>query len=275
MAAGATRELSGRTGRMVYAPVVPDELAAGWLEEYGAWFEDDAQLAVVERKTPLGRVVAKRELPRGWKGSLVRVHARPFRSPAAFHLGRELLSTGLLTPEPLACVTSRTGEPPRACLIARHAAGLDPWGFVQNEPPSGEPTALRELVAALAAALARLHAAGFRHRDLKGPNIIVRRSEEGSIEVLWTDLESLERPRIVTDGVRVRDLARLGMSFDSARARRAGVRADAWPTFVQAYLERARRRTPVAEELARFLVRTQRWASARIERNVVRGRPVA
>ena len=270
MAAGATRELSGRTGRMVYAPVVPDELAAAWLEEHGAWFEDDAQLAVVERKTPLGRVVAKRERPRGWKGSLVRVHARRFRSPAAFHLGRELLDTGLLTPEPLACVTSRGGEEPHACLIARHAAGLDPWRFL-----SDEPSALRELVAALAAALARLHATGFRHRDLKGPNILVRRSEEGSIDVLWMDLESLERPRSMTDGVRVRDLARLGMSFDSARARRAGVRADAWPTFVQAYLERARRRTPVAEELARFLVRTQRWASARIERNVVRGRPVA
>lgn len=275
---GLVRELRRESGSILFTAVVPDEVATRWLERHEAWFdgeEDD----VVRVSTELGDVVAKREQRTGLTGSLVRVGARRLRSLDAFHLGHELLEAGLATPEPLACVTAPAG--PRACLITRHVEASGPWRFLIGERPDpdpaepADPATLDELLSVLAKAMARLHAAGFRHRDLKEPNLLVRRDEDGEPEVLWTDLESLARPRVISDATRCRDLARLAMSFASAHARRAGLRADAWPRFVDAYLRFARQREPDRDDVGRFLARTRRWSERRIERNVVKGRPIA
>jgi len=278
---GLVRELRRGAGGILFTATVPEEVAASWLDRHETWFEGEAD-DVVRVSTPLGDVVAKRERPSGWNAPLVRVGARRLRSLHAFRLGHELLEAGLATPEPLACVTEHAQAEPSACLITRHVGAPGPWGFLAGEctAPEGpaDPAnreALDELLSCLARAMASLHAAGFRHRDLKEPNLLVRRDDDGTPEVLWTDLESLARPRVISDTIRCRDLARLAMSFASAHARRAGIRADAWPRFVHAYLRIARQREPDREDVGRFLERTRRWSQRRIERNVVQGRPIA
>ena len=275
---GLVRELRRGSGSILFTAVVPDEVATSWLERHETWFEGEED-DVVRVSTELGDVVAKREQRTGLTGSLVRAGARRMRSLHAFRLGHEMLEAGLATPEPLACVTDPTE--PRACLITRHVDASGPWRFLIGESPDpdpaepADPATLDELLSALARAMARLHAAGFRHRDLKEPNLLVRRDEDGEPGVLWTDLESLARPRVISDATRCRDLARLAMSFASAHARRAGIRADAWPRFVSVYLRFARQREPDREDVGRFLERTRRWSQRRIERSVVRGRPIA
>jgi tRNA A-37 threonylcarbamoyl transferase component Bud32 len=150
-------------------------------------------------------------------------------------------------------------------LVTRLVDGVGPW---QIAPP-----ALEDLLPCLAAGIARLHAAGFRHRDLKASNLLVRRSRP-HLELVWIDLEGLTWRGTVELHLRARDLARLCTSFSSAEARTAGVRADAWPALVRFYLECALGRTPETEELEKLLTRTRAWSDRNIRRHLATDRPV-
>ena len=264
------------TAIRILAPSLSAELGRDWARHWPRWFgpqrvvlpraPEKEHLALVE--TALGRVVAKREVPEGWKRSLSALRARPLRSLAAFRAAAALLARGLETPEPLAVLETRGFGACEAVLVTRYVEGCGPWDFLQR---GGGPERLAET---LAHALARLHAAGFRHRDLKASNLLLREQESERLVLVWTDLEGLRHLGSIPPLFRARDLARLSMSFQSAQARAAGVRADDWPGLVNIYLRATLGRDPSPAELGRFLERTQRWAEGAIRRNLARGRPV-
>ena len=272
----APRELSSASGRVLYAPELGEARAREWLDAHPGWFVDGAPVPgaegaehLVRVESPLGPLVAKREVPRGWKASLVRTGVRPLRSERCFHLARELLWAGIATPEPLACIT-RSGR--EACLVTRYVEAWTPWTYLLRGGASGR---VHELEETLARTVARLHARGFRHRDLKAPNLLTRSAPGGGVEVLLVDLEGASRSAAITESIRVRDLARLCTSFESAAARLAGVHADSWPRVVRHYLKTALGRSPAEEEVGSFVQRTRSWSTRHIERNLVRGRPIA
>lgn len=276
--AGRIASIVDRDRRIDFAAAVAESLAREWLEEHTRWFgrgrdpvpgaENATALALVE--SDLGPVVAKRERPPGWKRPLVLLRTRAFRASRAFHLGRALRSAGVATPEPLAVIAHEGRE---AVLVTRYVEARDPWTFLLAG--SGDPADVQALERALARTAGHLHSRGFRHRDLKAPNILVRRDAKGGIEVQLVDLDGASRVPSVTRAMRARDLSRLCTSFESAAARLAGVHADSWPRLVRHYLEEARGRAPAADDVDELVRRTRRWAEKHIERNLIRGRPIA
>jgi tRNA A-37 threonylcarbamoyl transferase component Bud32 len=269
---GAVARLRSAGARGVFAPCVPGELAGEWLVQSPRWFgparvpvpgaEAHPHLARID--SPLGPLVVKREPASAWRSGLARLPAplsRGARAARAFELGRAFRSAGIGTPEPLAWIEART--PSRAhLLLVREAQGESPWRFLAARPSAA-------LVEALARAIAELHARGFRHRDLKAPNLLVR-EEEGALRVVFLDLDGAARVRRISRVARARDLARLAVSFRSAAARSAGLRADAWPALVEAYA-----RAAGAIDAGALLAWTERWARAHVEANLRRGRPIA
>lgn len=269
---------AGRTAAVLAAPGVPAELLADWCRDCAGWFRPRVplprapgkpNLALVE--SPLGRLAAKVETPRGWKRALAAARARPLRSLRAFHSGHALLRCGLATPEPLAVLVRRDPTRPQALLVTRYVEGQGPWDWLAG----GRAPA--PLVEALARGLARLHAAGFRHRDLKASNLLLRAAAVdpgGAGEVVWTDLDGLRFLGTLPLFLRARDLARLAMSFESAVAREAGVRADHWPALLHAYLAAFHGAQPEPAAVEDLLARTRRWSARAIRRNLARGRPI-
>src|SRR5262245_7567949 len=255
----------------VAAPSLPAELGRAWMRDWTGWFgpgrvglpcaPEKDWLALVE--TPIGPVVAKRERGRAWKRSLAALGALPPRTERAFRLAKELREAGLPAPEPLAVL----GTPGKSALVVRYVEGAGPWHLAPE-------VATRErLLACLAEGIARLHAAGFRHRDMKASNVLLVRAGV-ELELVWVDLDGLAWRGTVEPHVRARDLARLCTSFASAEARAAGVRADAWPELVRRYLVFALGRPPEEDELEQLLARTRAWSERNIRRHLAADRPV-
>jgi tRNA A-37 threonylcarbamoyl transferase component Bud32 len=255
----------------ITARTVPADLARVWAREWPGWF-GPARVALARAagkpwlarvETPLGPVVAKRARERGWKRSLLALGARRPRCERVFHLAETLRARGLATPEPLAVL----GQPGETVLVTRLVDGVGLWELVPDLAPH------ERRLACLAAGIARLHGAGFRHRDLKASNLLFLCAEVEP-ELVWIDLDGVSFRGTVEPHLRVRDLARLCTSFASAEARTAGIRADAWPTLVRLYLERALGRAPLAAEVDRFLARTRAWSDRNIRRHLAADRPV-
>ena len=255
-------------GTIRCAGAVERALLLAWAEAWPNWFGSGrvplpgaparSELALVA--TPLGLVVAKRARRSPWKRTLSALGARPARAVLAFHAAEVLRARGLLTPEPLAVLGGRA----QPVLVTRHVEGRAPWEFVRAGG------ALETLLECLARELARLHAAGFRHRDLKASNLLLAGALEAP-ELFWTDLDGLDACGTVEPRVRARDLSRLCASFASAEARAAGVRAGHWPQLVTRYLEHALGRAPKRVELEPLLTRTRAWSEKHIRRHLARG----
>ncbi len=253
------------------AEALPAELGRQWARDWPSWFgparvplpHAPLKTELAWLQTPLGTVVAKRARVRGWKRSLATL-GRVNRPERAFQLARELRARGFASPEPLA-VLGRTRE---AVLVTRYVDGLGPWEFLR----AGH--GLEALLATLAGALARLHAAGFRHRDLKASNLLLETSGAAPT-LVWTDLDGLRHVGTVEPRLRAHDLGRLGASFESAEARAAGVRAGHWPELVRRYLELALGRAPAPEELERLSARVRRRREQAVRRHLARGAPVS
>jgi len=273
-AAGSTRA-HGRFGVLARAPEVPPELARSWADECDEWFgpgrvplaRAPGKSGLARIETPLGSLVAKLERPAGWKRGLSALGARRWRSLRAYQRAQALLAHGLETPEPVCVLACSRAARPRAILLTRLVEGLGPWELLRHQ--GDVPTLARTL----AHALVRLHGAGFRHRDLKASNLLLRPGSAGH-ELVWTDLDGLGMPGPVSLALRARDLSRLGLSFESADARAAGVRAEHWPELVRTYLSAQLGRPPTTDELDLLLGRTRRWTERAIRRHLARGRPI-
>jgi hypothetical protein len=97
---------------------------------------------------------------------------RPSRSVAAFRKGHALLARGIGAARPAAAVDRREGGRLAETLLfsepVEGGAPLSDW--LRSGPPAGQR---RRAARTLAHLLRRMHDAGFSHRDLKAPNILV------------------------------------------------------------------------------------------------------
>jgi tRNA A-37 threonylcarbamoyl transferase component Bud32 len=92
--------------------------------------------------------------------------------------------------------------------MVRLGRGMD--RYVRETPPS----VWRPLIPFLAETLARMHATGVFHRDLKAGNVLIEAGGQGR-RVVFLDLEAVRFPRRVSWGARVLNLAQLDASLPS------------------------------------------------------------
>jgi hypothetical protein len=243
---------------------VPPATAEIWLSGCDSWFGDgrvalpelpgkvDVALVAVDGQ----RFVAKRAALR----ASVRLGLRADKLARAFVLGRELEDAGGPVPRPLALL-ELDGPPPTSCTVSPFVDAPSLARVIER----GEVGAADDLLRRLAIAARAIHDAGFRHRDLKAPNLLVTGDATGVDErgVVVVDLDGLERVRgDASARVRVRDLGRLAASLRTAAARDAGFGDEAVGRLLAEY---------GAPEL---LERVIRWAVAKERRNAARGRPL-
>ena len=172
---------------------------------------------------------------------------RPSRSLAAFRKGHAMLIRGIATARPAAAADLRGGPGRRqTVLLTEPVDGRTLPDWLRGGPP---PSERRRVTWRLARAIRRLHDAGFWHRDLKAPNVLVT-PPPGSRPVL-VDLDGLGDGWHVSNGRRARDLMRLSVSLDEWGLARRTDRL----RFLRAYL--GRRGSPSA-----ITIRARRSAGA-------------
>ena len=279
-----TYKLSERLVSITALTSVPETLARRWMRDCDHWFETGAarpgskgRMAAIP--SPEHDLLAKRDEHRLSRKVLCALLGRPARSAKAFRMGLALAATAVRTSRPLALIERRVpGRKWESCLVMERIIARNLREYLLEDLPREVDTAAvkARLLKSVAGATARLHRAGFRQRDLKAANILVHRDEEGEFEVSMVDFDGMTRfagpPR---SRVRVRDLARLGVSFKAVEAENAvDVGAEDWEYLVAAYLEAYEEGPPEPGELAKVLKATRCWAARKIRRNRRRRRPV-
>lgn len=227
---------------------------------------EKAELALVA--TPLGLLVAKRGGRAWWKRALERGGLRATRAERAFENAPRLAAAGVTTAEALAWLQDG-GD---ALLLTRYLEGVPLWEAAR----AGGGSALGELVPRLALSVARLHDAGFRHRDLKAPNLLVVGGSEDEPRLAVLDLDGLRRlGRAPTAEECQRDLGRLCASFASDAARAAGVTDADWADLLRRYVDARAECFSRPDEAAAWARQIAARAERKRERNRRRGRPLA
>lgn len=225
---------------------------------------------------PGGRVFLKRH-PRSFSKRLGDLLGRR-RSPArrGFEIGMALERARVEAVRPLAAVEPLLSRD--SFLVLEHVEGGSLRDYILERLPAArgevERDAIKErLWQSLGAAVARLHAARARQRDLKAPNIMVR-EREGSPLITLVDLEGMECLRSLPDRrKRLRDLARLAVSLRAPAIVESGVTAADIEAFVEEYLRAARAVFPEREDLFAWVDAMLRWAERKEEIDRRRGRP--
>lgn len=257
---------------------LPEALARAWLEApeglVAAAGDGTAEVA-----SELGPLTLKRDASRPLRRLARRLGAARSRAVRAFELARELRAAGVPTPRAWAAL-----EGPRdALLVLERRPGRDLDQLLRARAALVADPARRDaLWRALAATVARLHAAGFRQRDLKAPNVLVELEEPdvsgGSSppKLALLDLDGVRRTRGVPRArVRRADLGRLAASLLAPAAAEAGLDEDDVRALARHYAASLRGHAPHVREgdaLERaVLVR----ARAKLARNRRLGRPTA
>ena len=258
--------------RLVAAPDLPRAQAERWLEGWREAFGASRRpVAAMPRKEDLalatsevGEVIMKRRSSTGLRALARRFGWRRPRAQRGFETGRALLAAGVPTPSPLAWIFERASAfGVRTCLVTRFVSGVGPWEFAED------PAAI---LSPLAETVASLHRAGWRHGDLKAPNLLVEKRESHVPRVWLLDLDGARRgasPLARADVLR--DLGRLGASFLSGPALEAGVTREHWGEFVSCYLEHK----SAGPEREGLLEETLCIAERKVERNRRLGLPLA
>lgn len=177
--------------------------------------------------TPI-EIAYKQTRAKGWLRDLkerLRI-PRPLR---AWRLGQAFVESGLPTARPVLAIVPRHPFAPRVCYIATEwlTGGQKLDVYIRT----ADRCELPRLADLLGRAIARLHAAGFSHRDLKEENLIVTGKGDAT-RVQFIDLDGVTRYRRVPTRRRVRDISRL---FISAQVLNAFHPTD-YRRFLQTYL---------------------------------------
>lgn len=252
--------------------------AQAWAASFESWFgadrrtvpgaESKGHIALLESAS--GTAVVKRERMRGLKRRLIGAGLRRFQSEIAFERALAFEAAGLPTGAPLACVLAR--ERVEACTLSRWIDGRDPWHHISAA--RNPERARAQVVDALATLVASMHAAGFRHRDLKAPNLIATaRAAEFTLSVV--DVDGLATVRSIGFATRARDLGRLCVSFHSQAASAAGVAGADWQRCIELYVASVGSLEQRALDGELLLRRTRAWADAHRRGLLARGRDVA
>jgi tRNA A-37 threonylcarbamoyl transferase component Bud32 len=291
LSATRTYGLKGSRYRGHFVQSLPRAQAETWLAEPRALFEngrrlpgsDGPRLAVIEGRgggMDASQMVVKRHSRGLLKSMLDVLSFRPSPALRAFNLGLELQRAGVGAARPLAAIERRI--PGESFLILEKLEGCDLREYLLARLGEIESAVARRdfktaLWKKLAKAVARLHAAGVRQRDLKAPNILIAGHAAGAERVTLVDLEGMARRRHpVRSHTRARDLGRLAVSLRAAPLPEAGVELADWEELLEAYLEAAREAAPDLEPaVVRWWVEaTCAWAERKEARNRRRGRPI-
>ncbi len=267
------RVLKTPEGRIVFAPPVHEALARSWLAHWKDWFgvnrvhlenaSSKRHVALVESE--LGTLVAKRDRPHRLRMVLQKLGLRTPRGVRSFWWGRSLRAAGMCVPEPLACLQAREG----ACLLSRWIEGDSPWRFLSDCPPAQREAKREQALRAMAETISKLHASGFRNRDMKEPNWLVGHAT-GKVEMWCVDLDGVAPLKgALTLETIADDLAPLYLSFITGPAEEIGMDASHWQAFLHCYLsslpeERAPRRVSLQDLAAQTERRAEQRCAQRV-----------
>ena len=134
------------------------------------------------------------------------------RSVAAFRKGHALLVRGIATARPAGAVDKRRGPFLVDTLLATEPVEGEPLSdWLRAGPPATER---RRMARRLARLIRRMHEAGFSHRDLKAPNILVAPAHGPGAQPVLVDLDGLAPVGRVSARRRAQNLMRLSVSLD-------------------------------------------------------------
>ncbi|MCX5649236.1 MAG: hypothetical protein NTX40_09105, partial [Planctomycetota bacterium] len=134
------------------------------------------------------------------------------RSVAAFRKGHALLVRGIATARPAGAVDKRRGPWLTDTLLATEPVEGEPLSdWLRAGPPATERRRMARRVARL---IRRMHEAGFSHRDLKAPNILVAPAHGPGAQPVLVDLDGLAYKGTVSARRRAQNLMRLSVSLD-------------------------------------------------------------
>ena len=159
-----------------------------------------------------GRPLIVKRHNRACERGLVHGVIGPSRSMAAFRHGHALLARGIATARPVAAADRRGGGAVRDTLVMAEVVAGEPLSdWLRRSPPAADR---RRVVWKLAKMIRRMHDAGFSHRDLKAPNIIITPAGGPGGQPVLVDLDGLRERPYVSARRRARDLMRLSVSLD-------------------------------------------------------------
>jgi tRNA A-37 threonylcarbamoyl transferase component Bud32 len=160
-----------------------------------------------------GRALIVKRHNRAERSSLAQAILCLSRSIAAFRRGHALLARGLATARPAAAVDLRRGGAVVATLVftepVEDAMPLSDW--LRTSPV---PRLRRHVTWQLARMIQRLHDAGFSHRDLKAPNLLIAGAGGADPRPVLVDLDGLRAGRRPSARRRAQNLMRLSVSLD-------------------------------------------------------------
>lgn len=251
-------------------PQLPFEVALNWLERIRHWpaaasLEDAQPLSageVYRMESELGPVVVKRRFETGLKGLLVRPHLREPQLQRAYRLGLAAVEKGLRTPAPLFYASRhvRFGLE-ETVLIATLARGRNPWEFLSDVVHSCR------MLEGLGRELANWHTAGFRHRDLKGPNLLYDETSDGPT---FLDLAGAHEAQPCPSlRMRAHDIGRLKTGASSF-----GISHAQWCLLLDAYLEQSGRNGHGISRFRTFYKMIEKYVRSKLHRNIKNKRPI-
>ena len=280
------QRLTDARGRVTFVADLPRAVAARWLEEYRSWFPEPesptsgetvascgpctgGRIALLDDEH--GELFLKREGEQSARRRLLARLGRPGRAARSFRLGCALYAAGVATSRPLALVESllESGRQ-ESCLVLARLRGRSLREILAEGLPESE-SERDSLLRSVAQAIAQLHRAGFRQRDLKAANILVDEEEATAHLVDHDGMTYLGKLPV---RVRVRDLARLAVSFRAPAALAAGVREVDWERLLEFYFTAYHGDVVPTSEREAFGRGIERWAARKVRRNYWRRRPV-
>ena len=172
---------------------------------------------------PVDAVVKRFPAPSAARALLNRLRGVPGKATRAFAAAQHLHRANPgLTPEPVAALeTLSGGKPGPGWLVTRYEPGMTSFRarLIELYAANGPCERIMALLQTVAEACARMHDAGFMHRDLGNQNIMLAEREgRATPAVLVVDLN---RARLVAGPLgtwsRARDLSRISLPSDFLR----------------------------------------------------------